>query len=101
MDIFEIMHKVNTNIQKRRYEVASSYAFKEQKKYASASFNSCKIKYHKMIFLQKLVQWKLVALNLPAIIYNINYRTSPIVLLFLSLTFNRKIPTEIQRKLSL
>ena len=31
MDIFEIMHKVNTNIQKRRYEVASSYAFKEQK----------------------------------------------------------------------
>ena len=32
-----------TLIFQKRHEVASSYAFKEPKKYASASINSCKI----------------------------------------------------------
>ena len=45
-----------TLIFKKRHDVPSSYAFKEQKKiHASASINSCKIPQN--VFLQKLVQW--------------------------------------------
>ena len=66
----------------------SSYAFKEPKKYASTSINSCKMYIPQNIFLQELVQWKLVSVNLPAIIYlyKINNRLPQIVPVFLSLS---------------